>query len=86
MTIRPVTMTYAELADVLQAMADAVRAHDSLEGNIEYLLPDPYDTPDQDPDPDTVCVRASFRFGNADHGQGFVRIIGDPTPTPTPTP
>jgi hypothetical protein len=58
-----------ELAGVLREMTRRVEAGDSMEGFIEYLLPDEGD------EPDGFRVRARFRIGNL-QGQGGMRIVG----------
>jgi hypothetical protein len=65
--LRPVGMTRAELADVLQDMAERVSAGDSFEGHIEYAIPD---NPVGE-----VEVSAAYRIGNL-QGQGGLRLIG----------
>jgi hypothetical protein len=62
----PIAMTRAELADML----DRVRSGDSLEGSIEYLVPDMHD-----PAGAEVMVRTTYRVGNL-QGQGGMRIVG----------
>lgn len=61
-------MSLAELAALLREIADSVESGDSLEGSLEYLIP-------EDGGPG-LSVRASFRTGNRD-GQGGVVVIGD---------
>jgi NTP pyrophosphatase (non-canonical NTP hydrolase) len=70
-----INMPREELADILDDMAARVRAGDSLEGSIEYLLADPdADHPHQ--------VRAAYRVGNR-MGQGGMVLIGqEETPNP----
>jgi hypothetical protein len=58
----PVPSTYREVAAHLRVMAELVEAGDSLEGSLEYSMPE-------------VMLRASYRVGNLG-GQGGVRIIG----------
>jgi hypothetical protein len=74
-----INMPREELADILGDMADRVRAGDSLEGSIEYLLADPEaDHPHQ--------VRAAYRTGNR-MGQGGMILLGqEETPTPAACP
>lgn len=67
----PRRMSYAELADLLDDMARRVRAGDSYEGNIEYVIP-LEDTEGLD----MVEVRGTYRIGNL-MGQGGMRMIGD---------
>lgn len=62
-------LTSGELTVLLRQIAEKVEAGDSLEGFIEYLLPDEGDPPDG------FRVRARFRVGNL-QGQGGMRIIG----------
>lgn len=80
----PVWMSHGHLVATLEDILDHVRAGDSFEGSIEYLLPDP-DNPDEVPpefrdgkdgyfEPG-VMVRASYRIGNL-QGQGGLRMIG----------
>jgi hypothetical protein len=69
-------MTYENLADVLQDMADRVRAGDSWEGHIEYWVPMEDDAAaDDPPDPNLVAVTAVYRVGNL-QGQGGMRMFG----------
>lgn len=69
----PTPLTQAELADLLADMAARVRDGDSFEGHIEYSMPDP---DDETPEGTYAMVRAAYRHGNRDHGQGFMRIVG----------
>lgn len=66
----PVTMSYAELADVLTDMAERARSGDSYEGTISYMMPE------DGGGPDAVEVTASYRVGNQ-MGQGGMRMIGE---------
>lgn len=59
-----------EFVGVLQEVVRRVEAGDSLEGFIEYALPDEGDGPDG------FRVRARFRVGNL-QGQGGMRIVGE---------
>lgn len=70
----PVAMPTTELADLLAQMAEAVRTGDSLEGSIEYLLPDPEEV-DAQISLRSHMVRASVRTGNRD-GQGGLIMMG----------
>lgn len=67
-------MTTDELVLVLRDMADRVANGDSLEGSVEYLMPEPLADPGIDPDAH-FAVRASYRIGNT-QGQGGVRLVG----------
>lgn len=70
----PELMTYNALADLLEQMAALVRAGDSWEGFIEYLIP-PMHTHDNDGDGGMhVDVRARYRVGNLDGQGGFIFI------------
>lgn len=69
----PVVVHQTELVAILREMADLVEAYDSFDGSIEFSIPieadfgefsNPYE------------VRAVYRHGNRDHGQGFVRTVG----------
>lgn len=80
--MRPQRMTYQALSAVMHDITERVRQGDSLEGFIEWALP--YD--DDDAGLDDVDVTARFRYGNLEHGQGFMHIIGTiDTTTPTET-
>lgn len=70
---RPVPFTQTDLADLLADMAARVRDGDSFEGSIEYSMPDPDDGV---PEGTYAMVRAAYRHGNRQHGQGFMRIVG----------
>ena len=61
-------MSPVELAVLLREIADSVESGDSLEGSLEYLIPEDGS--------DGLDVRASFRTGNRD-GQGGIVVIGD---------
>jgi len=69
----PVSMPTDELADLLEQMANAVRCGDSLEGFLNYLLPDPED--DDAPEGRYHMVEARIRTGNQ-AGQGGMIMIG----------
>lgn len=69
--LKPVPMSRPELLATLEDILKRVRADDSFEGSIEYLMPTEGDDPDCD-----FMVRASYRIGNS-MGQGSVRMIGD---------
>lgn len=58
-----------QLVEMLEEIARKVEVGDSLEGFIEYALPDEGD------DPGGYRVRARFRVGNL-QGQGGIRIVG----------
>ena len=76
MNHHPELMTYPALADLLEAIAALVRAGDSWEGFVEYLIPAEH-THDGDGDHAlTVDVRARYRIGNLD-GQGGYRFVGE---------
>jgi hypothetical protein len=68
--MKPIASDYARVAAILRDMADHVQAHDSLEGSIEYSMPD------SSAGDVEVMVRASYRIGNS-MGQGGVRIVGE---------
>jgi hypothetical protein len=70
----PVPMPTSELADLLAQMAEAVRSGDSLEGFVEYSIPDPDETPHVDPLRQHM-VKASVRTGNR-MGQGGMIMLG----------
>lgn len=68
--LKPVPMSRPKLLATLEDILKTVRADDSFEGSIEYLMP-------TEGDPDCAfMVRASYRVGNS-MGQGGVRMIGD---------
>lgn len=76
---KPEPMSLDTLATTLELLAAAVRAGDSLEGHIEWLLPaGPEDTMPEGTD---VLVRAGFRTGNR-NGQGGFTTIGSYLPDP----
>jgi hypothetical protein len=67
----PVTnVTREELEAILEDMLIKVKAGDSLEGYLNYLMPDPDLSA-----PGTFDVEARYRVGNL-QGQGFMRMIG----------
>lgn len=68
----PVPMTSDELLEVLDDLTARVRAGDSFEGSLEYLMP----TDEVVPDGTEFMVRAAYRIGNT-LGQGGMRLIGD---------
>lgn len=74
--LTPLPMSYGELADVLDDIAAHVRAGDSFEGNLEYLMPEPEDGRPDGSVPD-VMVRGVYRVGNL-AGQGGMRMVGVP--------
>jgi hypothetical protein len=63
-------MTPAELAALLRSLADSVESGDSLEGSLQYLIPEG--------DERGLRVTASLRTGNRD-GQGGYVLIGENT-------
>jgi hypothetical protein len=65
----PVASTYREVAAHLRVMAELVEAGDSLEGSLEYTVPEGTSPGD------VVMLRAAYRVGDL-AGQGGVRIIG----------
>ena len=75
MALEPEPMSHDQLADILGDVAAAVRAGDSFEGSIEWMLPD-------EPGGAECLVRGAWRLGNARHGQGFMRTLGHIVPTP----
>jgi hypothetical protein len=82
----PTRMTYTDLANLLLEVHERVQRGDSLEGFIEWALPGT--TVEEDDAAiglDEVDVIARYRFGNLEHGQGFMRIIGTFPTTPTTT-
>lgn len=66
---RPVTISRAALVSTLRDMADAVEQNDSAGGFVEYEWSD---------EPDRMDVRAHYRIGNAEGGQGGMRIVHEP--------
>lgn len=70
----PERMTYDQLADVLEAVAQWIRAGASWEGWLAYNM---------DLDSAAVLVRGMFRIGNL-QDQGDMRVIGTLSPTPGP--
>lgn len=69
--MRPIGLNEAELVAVLRQMADLVEAGDSFDGSIEYTA-----STEAGPGP-AYEVRASYRYGNRGHGQGFMRLVGE---------
>lgn len=69
MALIPSNMPKAELLHVLDDIRARVEAGDSWEGFIEYAFPD------EDADPGSFNVRASYRIGNT-MGQGGTRMFG----------
>jgi hypothetical protein len=67
----PVNISREALIGILEDILNRVRAGDSFEGSIEYLLPEDMDAPARSFD-----VRASYRIGNT-MGQGGLRMIGE---------
>jgi hypothetical protein len=67
---RPVPMSQPELVDLLKDILYRVQDGDSLEGSIEWALPD-----QGDPEDAYAMVRASYRVGNT-AGQGGMRMVG----------
>lgn len=68
-------MTQEELAAVFDELAALVRAKDSWEGLIEYLMPE-MGPGIPDPPPEIYAnVRARYRIGNS-MGQGGMRFVG----------
>jgi hypothetical protein len=61
-------MKPAELAALLREIANLVESGDSLEGSLQYLIPET--------DEDGLAVTASFRVGNL-QGQGGIILIGE---------
>lgn len=73
----PVAMPTDELADLLSQVAEAVGTGDSLEGWIQYSIPDPDDWPQVAADPRPMhMVIASIRTGNR-NGQGGMILLGE---------
>jgi len=68
--MKPVPLTKAELVSILKDMLDRVEAGDSLEGFLEYALPDELELEDAE-----FMVKASYRRGNL-NGQGSMRMVG----------
>jgi len=79
MALEPEPLSRAQLADILGDIAAAVRDGDSLEGHIEWMLPD-------EPGGADCQARGAWRVGNARHGQGFMRSLGQVVPTWPPQP
>jgi hypothetical protein len=73
-----VPMSHETLTAVLTDIRDSVASGDSLEGNIEWLLPDEDDPQDAD-----AMVRGGYRIGNR-MGQGGFRWIGQMDDQPDP--
>jgi hypothetical protein len=74
----PVGMDREKLADLLLDMSKRVREGDSLEGHLEYLVPDQHSVLDSTgwPSPDVdAWVTGAYRIGNL-QGQGGMRLIG----------
>lgn len=74
---RPKPVTQDELVDLLEFITASVKAGDSFEGSLEYMMPDPEDY-DEHADPRThpyAMVMGAVRTGNA-MGQGGVMFIG----------
>jgi hypothetical protein len=68
--MKPVYMSHEEFLELLEEVMVRVRAHDSFEGFIQYLLPDPDDPADG------FRVEARYRVGNR-MGQGGMVVIAD---------
>ena len=74
---RPAPMTHEQLVETLEFMLAHVKAKDSFEGSLEYLMPGPEDV-DEHADPRTwpyALVVGAIRTGNS-MGQGGVTFIG----------
>lgn len=65
-------MQERDLAVLLRSLAESVESGDSMEGSLEYLIPD---------EGFGLCVRAAYRVGNRD-GQGGMVTIGEQAPAP----
>lgn len=75
---RPVPMSQPELVALLEDILERVKASDSLEGSIEWALPD-----EGGPEDAYAMVRASYRVGNT-AGQGGMRMVGEMASEPAP--
>ena len=68
--------------ETLLALIDDMRHHiendDSWEGYLEYTLPWTEELGDPETDGDDVAfrVKAGYRVGNLEGGQGFFRMVG----------
>lgn len=65
----PVNLSREDLLSILDDIRDRVAGGDSFEGSIQYLLPE-----DENADPGSFDVQASYRVGNT-MGQGGMRMI-----------
>ena len=70
----PEPMSHQELADFLRWIAERVEAHDSWEGNVQWMIPMEILPDKEGPDCE---VSAVVRYGNT-MGQGFIRMCGTP--------
>lgn len=64
-------VTKQDLLSILKGMCDGVDAGDSFDGSIEYHYMGKDDNGD-----DVFDVAGAFRYGNKEHGQGFMRLFG----------
>lgn len=71
----PMYVSRAELVEVLEDILNRVKEGDSVEGNFEYLIPDPEAEADLTRDYE-FSLKAVYRRGNLG-GQGGMRIIGN---------
>lgn len=76
MRLHPAKLTHEQLLKVLAEICDGFRAHDTLEGSIEFLVSIEEDDRDDEDAPLTWDVTASYRIGNQ-MGQGGMRMIGE---------
>lgn len=75
----PTPTTRDDLLHMLEDITARVRAGDSFEGSLEYLMPTDEDVP-----ADTeFMVRGAYRIGNS-AGQGGMRLIGEMREVPPP--
>ncbi len=65
-----IPVTQEQLVAVLEDVLEAVKAGDSFEGFINYLLPEP-----QDKEETYARLEARYRVGNLE-GQGSMRMVG----------
>jgi hypothetical protein len=64
--LHPVPMNAETLSEVLADMSEAVKIHDSFDGSISYEMSDRREN--------EYDVMFAYRYGNATHGQGFMRM------------
>jgi hypothetical protein len=64
--MQPTEMTKGELLRLLDEMRDRIADDDSCGGSMEY----------EAEAAGLYSVRAAYRYGNREHGQGFMRMAG----------